>query len=282
MPGMLTAFDHVTVVVRDVAAATSSYARLFGCEPCWRGEHVELGTRAALFALDNALLELVGPRPDAPEAEGMRALLDARGEGIQALAWETADADAFVADVRARAVRAAPPADGFATAADGGLRRFRTVELSPRASRGLSLLAVQRVDPAPRRAAPAPADQPSALDHVVLRTSDPEAAIALYGTGLGLRLALDKDIAGTRMLFFRTGGVTLEVVHDAGVGATDQFYGLAYRVRDLEAAHARMRAAGFELGDMRDGVKPGTRVFTVRSGLCGVPTLILRDPSRDA
>jgi hypothetical protein len=57
-----------------------------------------------------------------------------------------------------------------------------------------------------------------AVDHVVLRTADPDAALALYGSGLGIRLALDQAFDGIRMLFFRTGGVTLECVRDPSVG----------------------------------------------------------------
>jgi hypothetical protein len=98
---------------------------------------------------------------------------------------------------------------------------------------------------------------------------------------MGIRLALDRDLGATRMLFFRVGGVTLEVVQRPDAGAQDSFYGMAYRVADLDAAHARLRAAGFVVSDPRDGNKPGTRVFTVRAGTCGVPTLVLRDSSRD-
>src|SRR5262249_11544314 len=115
----------------------------------------------------------------------------------------------------------------------------------------------------------------------VVRTSAPEAAIALYGQSLGIRLALDRVLGRTRMLFFRIGGVTLEVVQNPALGESDTFYGLAYRVRDIDAAHTRMRAAGLDVSEIREGNKPGTHVYTVRDGSCSVPTLILRDPSRD-
>jgi hypothetical protein len=36
-----------------------------------------------------------------------------------------------------------------------------------------------------------------------------------------------------------------------------------------------------DVSDVREGRKPGTRVFSVRGGTAGVPTLILRDPARD-
>jgi catechol 2,3-dioxygenase-like lactoylglutathione lyase family enzyme len=278
---MLTAFDHVTIVVRELDAAVSAYQALLGFAPVWRGEHPELGTRAALFSLGNALLELVGPVPNAPQAEGMRALLDAQGEGIEALAFATEDAAACSATLRERGMRATPPQEGEALGPGGERRVFRTVELSPRSTRGLHVFAVQRPDREQLTAAvERPADTVSALDHVVVRTSAPDAALGLYRDALGIRLALDAVIGGARMLFFRIGAVTVEVVHDVALDERDSFFGLAYRVQDLDAAHARVRSAGFDVSEVRAGHKPGTRVFTVRTGTCSVPTLFLHDPAR--
>lgn len=278
---MLSGFDHVTLIVQDLSLAVSRYSKLLGREPSWRGEHPELGTRAALFGLPNALIELVGPLPEVPEAEAMRALLAERGEGLQALAFATDDAAALSKALRERGLRATPPQPGEARGADGTIRHYQTVELSARSTRNVSVFAVERADAsALRETREVAATAVNALDHVVLRTSDPAAAIALYGEGLGVRLALDREFRSTRMLFFRIGGVTLEVVSDASCGASDRLWGLAYRVPDIQASHQQLTAAGFDLSEVRDGNKPGTQVFTVRSDTCGVPTLILRDPAR--
>lgn len=278
---MLTGFDHVTIAVQDIDAAVDRYQCLLGAAPHWRGGHPELGTRGAIFALGNAAIELTAPS-DVPEAEGLRAWLQARGEGVQAIAFACADAAACSAQLRERGVRATAPSAGEARGDDGATRAYRSIELSPRSTRGLSVLAVERPDPnALRPSAPIAGHAVDALDHIVIRTADPEAAIALFGGALGIRLALDRELAGTRMLFFRTGGVTIEVVGEANPGANDAFYGLAYRVRDIAAAHARMQGEGLDVSEVRNGRKPGTQVFTVRDGTCGVPTLILRDPARD-
>lgn len=279
---MLTTFDHVTIAVHDINAATERYRQLFGSEPIWRGGDPALGTRAVLFALSNASVELVGASGDSPESAGLRELLAARGEGVQAIALGTENADEVSALLRARGVAATRPQDGTSHDATGAVRHFRTVELSARNTRGLSVFAVERPDlMALRSTRPPPEAAVDALDHVVIRTSAPDAAIALYERGLGIRLALDRQFGPRRMLFFRIGGVTVEVVHDPALGDSDAFYGVAYRVRDLAAAHARLRAAGLTVTEPRAGNKPGTHVFSVRDGTCGVPTLILRDPSRD-
>ncbi len=284
---MLTSFDHVTIIASDIDVAVGAYERVLGRAPSWRGRHPELGTRGALFGLSNATIELSGPdqNPDQGQnqgdGEGLRIHLRSKGEGLHAMAFGTQDAAACTAGFRLRGLRATEPGAGEARGEDGAVRRYRTVELSTRVTRGLNILAVERPDPAELQRGGAAAAEVDALDHVVIRTSDVHAALVLYGQGLGLRLALDRESGGQRMLFFRIGRVTLEVVEDRSVTGADVLYGVAYRVGDIDAAHARMLASGLATSEVRDGAKPGTRVFTVRDGTCGVPTLIVRDPARD-
>ena len=280
---MLTHFDHLTIVVHDLDLAVEQYSRLCGLPPRWRGVHPGAGTQAALFALGNGLLELVGPLGNAPEAEGLRNWLGTHGEGLQAVAFGTGDAAACSSQLRERGVRTTPPEQGEAQGLDGAVRQYRACELSPKNTRGLSVLVVERADAQQLMAAdPGLRDSAvEALDHVVISSSDLAAASQFYGQQLGLRLALETDRAGVHMLFFRMGRVTIEVFHDSHVGASDRLFGAAYRVRDIEAAHARLKAAGFDLSEVREGRKPGTRVFMVNGGVCGVQTLFIRDPARD-
>jgi len=282
---MLTRFDHLTIAARELEAAVAGYEKLFGHAPSWRGSHPELGTHSALFALGNAWIELVAPLPGAAEAEGLQLWLNAHGEGLQAIAFTTDDAAGCSAALRERGIRATPPQPGTAIGSDGSARHYRTVELSPRQTRGVSVVIVERDalsgDSSRSAETAVSADRCDALDHVVVRTANPDAAIALYGQGLGIRLALDRTLGTTRMLFFRVGSVTVEVVHDQSLQAGDQLQGAAYRARDLDALHARLQAAGFDTSEVRAGRKPGTRVMTVRDAPCGVPTLLLRDPARD-
>jgi catechol 2,3-dioxygenase-like lactoylglutathione lyase family enzyme len=278
---MFARFDHLTLAVGALDLAVSDYTNLLGRGPRWRGRHVSLGTESAIFGLQNALIELTAPIGESLESEGLRQLLATRGEGAIALALGTSDAQACHTQLRARGLRAAPPAEDEATADGGPARVYRAVELSPRMTRGLQLLAVERSDTESLRdAASFAPSMAHALDHVVIRSSALAAARALYGEQLGLRCALDTRISGVGMLFFRVGGVTVEVVEDAACGDTDSFYGAAYRVEDLDACRSRLSAAGHTLSEVRDGRKPGTRVFTLRSGHHGMPTLYLSDPAR--
>jgi catechol 2,3-dioxygenase-like lactoylglutathione lyase family enzyme len=126
-----------------------------------------------------------------------------------------------------------------------------------------------------------------AIDHVVVRSTDPDRAVALWCDRLGLRLALDRvfEERGLRLLFFRSGGITLEyaTAHPpAEPGRPDRFWGVSYRVRDLASHRERLLAAGVDVGEIRVGMRPGTSVATVRSGTAGVPTLLLQVDSRES
>ncbi|HJQ61113.1 MAG TPA: VOC family protein [Vineibacter sp.] len=123
----------------------------------------------------------------------------------------------------------------------------------------------------------------SGLDHVVVRSPNPDRALALYGARLGLDLRLDRTNPEweSRLLFFRCGDLVVEIVHGLKAGrseGSDHLWGLSWRVPDAESVHARLSAAGIEVSEIRSGRRPGTRVFTVRDRATRVPTLVLEAP----
>ncbi|MDP1749280.1 MAG: VOC family protein [Reyranella sp.] len=120
----------------------------------------------------------------------------------------------------------------------------------------------------------------SALDHVVVRTPNPERAIAFYAGRLGLDLRLDRSNEkwGARLLFFRCGDLVVEIAHDLKTGvsdAPDQLWGLSWRVPDVAKANARLKASGLDVTEPRDGRRPGSQVFSVKNKTEGVPTLVI-------
>jgi catechol 2,3-dioxygenase-like lactoylglutathione lyase family enzyme len=164
---------------------------------------------------------------------------------------------------------------GVATTRGSGL------ELATAASHGVTIALVERSDvPA---ASPATADEASAiseLDHVVVRTPNPERAIAFYAGRLGLSLRLDRSNPewGARLLFFRCGDLVVEIAHDLKKGVSDgpdHLWGLSWRAPDIDKANARLKAAGVDVTDVRTGRRPGTRVFSVSSHTEGVPTIVI-------
>jgi len=290
---VLHSFDHAVIAVRDLAAATERTAALLGRAPSWGGVHPGAGTANALFRLENCYLELLAREGDGPLGRLVDAAVEERGEGLLALAFATDDVAAYAASLRRRGVALDDPREGegrctsaFAAGPEASsVRRWSSVLLPVSATRGLPLLILQHYSPASALPIREPAGSPDAaiqaLDHAVVMSGDPAASGAIYGEVLMLRLALDRDFEerGIRILFFRVGGVTVEVAGPLNpadaADAADRFGGLAYRVPDIDAARERVAAAGFDVSQPRRGHKPGTRVCSLRSGTCGVPTLLL-------
>lgn len=294
---MLHCLDHLILAVADLDGAARCYAALLGRRPSWRGEHPALGTENAIFRLANTSLELLAPAPgvapDAAPGGWLARWLERRGEGLLGLAFGTEDAAACARFLAGRGLRPGAPEPGLSRdTQSGAFRAWTRVPLPPAQTRGLLLFAIEQRSPAallPEAVAVAePQSAVQALDHVVLQSRDAEATRRLYGDGLGLRLALDREAPqwGSRLLFFRTGGATLEVAARLGEppepGVRDRLWGAAWRVDSAPAARARLAGAGFEVSELRDGRKPGTRVFTVRAPTCGVPTLVLQPAPRTA
>jgi catechol 2,3-dioxygenase-like lactoylglutathione lyase family enzyme len=155
------------------------------------------------------------------------------------------------------------------------------LQLAAEATFGVPMALVERqTQPALSPAIVDEASAISALDHVVIRSPNPERAIAFYAGRLGLDLRLDRSnrVWGSRLLFFRCGDLVVEIAHDLAKGVSDgpdRLWGLSWRAPDIGKAHARLKAAGVELSDIRDGRRPGSQVFTVKSHTEGVPTLII-------
>ncbi len=159
--------------------------------------------------------------------------------------------------------------------------RGALLELDRAASHGTPIALVER------RAAPAPSpvvgDAAAAiaeLDHVVIRSPNPERAIAFYAGRLGLDLRLDRSNPqwGARLLFFRCGDLVVEIAHDLrkGVGdGPDTLWGLSWRATDIAAAQARLKAAGVAVSGVKPGRRPGTEIVAVSSHTNGVPTILI-------
>jgi catechol 2,3-dioxygenase-like lactoylglutathione lyase family enzyme len=188
------------------------------------------------------------------------------GAALSSMAFATASLDKAARLLERR---------GVATTRGSGL------ELATTASHGVPIALVERNDvPA---ASPATADEASAiseLDHVVVRTPNPERAIAFYAGRLGLSLRLDRSNPewGARLLFFRCGDLVVEIAHDLKAGVSDgpdRLWGLSWRTPDIAKANARLKAAGVDVSPPRTGRRPGTQVFSVNSHSEGVPTIVI-------
>jgi catechol 2,3-dioxygenase-like lactoylglutathione lyase family enzyme len=286
---MIRGIDHIALAVNDLDAAVEAYRRLLGREPNWLGG--DGGARHAWFQLPNMALDVITPHGEGAFGDTMRKHLAEHGEGIWAIAFTVDNAEAAQKLLARRGIHGSVPGPTRSTHDDGRKRYWTTSALNAADTGGINILLV---DP-PRSGEPWPRSEAigdaqaavSELDHVVIRTANPDRALAVWGAKLGLDLRLDRSNAewGVRQLFFSNGGGVVEFGASLKTPVSDQpdsFGGLAWRVPDADAARARLAAQGFDVSEVRTGRKPGTRVLTVRSGVVAGPALIIQQNAETA
>jgi len=279
---MITAIDHVVVLVSDLAAATAAYELLLARAPSWRSSAD--GSETVLFTLRNMSLELMAPAGAGPVAERIRQVIKLQGEGFASVCFRVGD----IAKMHRRLDRLALKPDAIAEvesrdAASGATLRWQRTRAATDATRGVRLFFLELASERPF--SPTTGVAPIiGLDHIVISTADPERAAALYGARLGLDMALDRSHQDWgRLMFFRCGDLIVEVVHRPVAGSDadhDKLWGMSWRCDDIDATRARLLAAGVLVSEPRAGRKPGTRVVTVRSSTCGIPTLLVQPAAR--
>jgi catechol 2,3-dioxygenase-like lactoylglutathione lyase family enzyme len=274
---VISGLDHVVVLVKDIEASVKAYELLLGRGPSWRSDGD--GSKTVLFTLDNMSIELMAPAGDTPTAGRIRELIGLSGEGLASLCFRVDD----IARARRRLDRVALKPDPVAeiesrNSDSGATLHWKRTRAATDLTRGVRMFFLELAEPRPYSAATS-ASPILGLDHVVISTEDPERAAALYGARLGLDMALDRSHhEWGHLMFFRCGDLIVEVVKRPVADADlthDKLWGLSWRVADIEATRARLVAAGISASEVRAGRKPGTRVVSVRSGTCGVHTLLL-------
>ena len=259
---MIIGIDHAVIGAYDFDATIAAYERLLDRRVSHTYEND--GVATALVVTGNMMIEIMAPRGNGAMAQRLRTVIDASGEGLMSLAFAVSGIEAT--HRRMERVGLAPDAisDG-----EAGALRWRRFRASTDATKGVRLFLIERDAPLHDSAQ----SGVLGLDHLVIRSNDMEQAAALYGARLGLDMRLDRQIGDRRLMFFRCGDLVVEIVEDREHAA--RLWGLSWRVRDAAREQARLAALGLNVSEVRAGMKPGTRVFTVRDQTGGAPTLMI-------
>jgi catechol 2,3-dioxygenase-like lactoylglutathione lyase family enzyme len=279
---LITGIDHIVLLCPSIAEGQATYETLLGRAADWTSQD-RSGSASALFQMGNIALELMAPLGDGPIAQRLRELLEKHGSGLQTLVFAS---DKLEEDRRIFERRALQPEaiqSGESTdLSSQAIRRWERFRINDACTLGVRIFVLQRIAGDPLLEKSVATHTLSGLDHLVISTSDPERAVAFYGARLGLRLALDltMEARDARLMSFKAGRNTIELSHrmsKAGEPTPDKMWGITWRTVDIAAAHARLTRHGLNVSEIRQGLRKGTSVFTVRDGTLKVPTLILAE-----
>ncbi|MGH1371255.1 MAG: VOC family protein [Cellvibrionaceae bacterium] len=253
-----TAFQRIRISCPSLPEAVAAYQHLLGFAPIWQGQVKSADSSefssSAWFLVNNTILELL-PRDDQDAAVCGLVFRSDEVNATDDIVYRSDDGNEHVGTEQ-RVDKSSAMGLWLTLESEAN-----SMALLGDSSRSLDESAIQSVD------------------HVVLYTNDADGCVQTFGEqGLGLRLALDKTVPewGGRMLFFRQGKLTLEIIQpNERFDGDDYFWGLAYQVTNIDAVVARLQNQGVTTSSVRDGRKPGTKVATVKSHHLNIPTLLV-------
>ncbi len=276
---MIKSIDHILVAVKDLEKAVKDYSLVFGFDPTWQGNHPSLGTKNALFPLDNLYFELIAVNDEGPLAEAVSEHIEKNGESIFGLALGTDNIKKAKNELSVSFNTDLEISDGKGVNnISNEERHWRNIFIPKKFSRGIFTLLIQHTKGNLPKHEISDESFISRMDHVVINSNDPDGLIDLYRDKYGIRLALDQFVEqwGGRMLFFRTNHTTIEAIGIKKEGSPEDFlWGLAWTTKDIKRTHKRLVNAGVSITDIKDGRKPKTLVATIKSHCSEVPTLLI-------
>ena len=275
---MISSVDHLIIAVRDLNQAINDYEKVLGISPCWKGKHSELGTKNALFNFENTYLELLSPCDAGPGTELINLLLEEKGDHLAGIVLGTQSIEQTQENLN-RTGHSVEISSGEAiNEKDGKIRRWKNIFLPSALSRELFIFIIEHTEGNLPKHESQDSSKVKKLDHVVINTQDADDFISIYRDVYNIRLALDKTIEHwkRRMLFFRTNSTTIEVIEEKDKQeSADELWGLAWEVDSIKDAHKRLVSNNVEVTPIKEGLKKGTLVATIKSHTCNVPTLLI-------
>jgi len=276
---MINSIDHLIVCVNDLEEAEENYTKLFGFNPVFRGEHIDLGTKNSIFNFKNTYLELLSSSGSGLGATFVNEALKKHGEGLAGMALNVSNVMDCLNYLRKKNYFVNEPITGTGVNVDNSLtRKWKSLFLPPELSRGLFLFLIEHTEGLLELADTFKDSSINKLDHIVINTNDGDGFIKVYKDVFKIRLALDKVIEHwkKRILFFRTNNTTIEVIEsNSSEVKSDNFWGLAWATKSIEESHKRLTDEGIEVTPIKEGLKENTLVATLKSHTNNVPTLLI-------
>ncbi len=277
---MVSTLDHIIVAVKNLDIAKSNYEKIFGLPPAWRGKHLELGTSNVLFNFENTYFELLASTGNGLGAELVEKHINEKGEGLFGLVMGTDDIVFLRKKISDSGFSLPDLISGKGIDDHTGEKRTWINQFFPyEMSRGLFSFIIQHKTGVLPSVNSYPESAIHRLDHAVIQTNDADGFIKIYRDVFGIRLALDKFIGAwkKRMLFFRLNKTTIEVIEesDSNLDSHDTLWGLAWQVKDIYKTRKRLLKNNIDVSEIKDGIKDGTLVATLKSHNHNVPTLLI-------
>ena len=259
---MLTRVQNIFLATKNIEETSQKFSIFFGINPNFIGQSKKLGIDIISFGLNKTNICLISPKHSGAWFEILNNFLKNKGEGIFGINFSSDD---FGNDYDNFAKNDLKLSDKIESNFEGNnkdQKKFSFFNILDKTVESLNIIVSNEMDFQLNKENSK--NNLSKVNQLVIQTESPESIKDIFEKKLSIRLALDKTFkewAG-RMLFFRLGGVTLEVIEGKDIKQNSKYFGIGWHADNYNKCYNDLLKDGFRLSEIRTGRKKGTLVST--------------------
>ena len=272
---MLTRVQNIFLATKNLEETSKKFSIFFGRDPNFIGQSRKLGIDIISFGLNKTNICLISPKSSGIWFETLNNFLKNKGEGIFGINFSSNDFDSDYNHFIKNDLKLSAKFESNFEANNQNQIKFSFFNVLDKTIEGLNIFISNEINFQNNKANSK--NTVSKVNQLVIQTEAPDSIKDIFEGKLNIRLALDKTFkewAG-RMLFFRLGGITLEVIEGKDIKQNSKYFGIGWHADNYNKCYNALLNNGFSLSEIRKGRKEGTLVSTLKEPILNIPTILI-------
>tara|TARA_B100000925_G_C21983722_1_gene463536 strand:+ start:39 stop:869 length:831 start_codon:yes stop_codon:yes gene_type:complete len=272
---MLIRVQNIFLATKNIEETSQKFSIFFRRKPNFIGQSRKLGIDIISFGLNKTNICLISPKNSGIWSEKLNNFLKNKGEGIFGINFFSNDFNNDYNNFVKNHLKVSGKIESSFEGNNDIEIKFSFFNILDKTIESLNILVSSKIDFQDNKSSLK--NNVSKVNQLVIQTEDPDTIKEIFEGKLSIRLALDKTFkkwAG-RMLFFRLGGVTLEVIEGKDIKQNSEYFGIGWHADNYNKCYDDLINDGFRLSEIRAGRKEGTLVSTLKEPILNIPTILI-------
>lgn len=272
---MLIRVQNIFLATKTIEKTSQKFSIFFQRKPNFIGQSRKLGIDIISFGLNKTNICLISPKNSGIWSEKLNNFLKYKGEGIFGINLFSNDFNNDYNNFVKKHLKLSGKIESSFEGNNDIEIKFSFFNILDKTIESLNILVSSKIDFQDNKSSLK--NNVSKVNQLVIQTEDPDTIKEIFEGKLSIRLALDKTFkkwAG-RMLFFRLGGVTLEVIEGKDIKQNSEYFGIGWHADNYNKCYDDLINDGFRLSEIRAGRKEGTLVSTLKEPILNIPTILI-------
>ena len=272
---MLIRVQNIFLATKNIEETSQKFSIFFRRKPNFIGQSRKLGIDIISFGLNKTNICLISPKNSGIWSEKLNNFLKNKGEGIFGINFFSNDFNNDYNNFVKNHLKVSGKIESSFEGNNDIEIKFSFFNILDKTIESLNILVSSKIDFQDNKSSLK--NNVSKVNQLVIQTKDPDTIKEIFEGKLSIRLALDKTFkkwAG-RMLFFRLGGVTLEVIEGKDIKQNSEYFGIGWHADNYNKCYDDLINDGFRLSEIRAGRKEGTLVSTLKEPILNIPTILI-------